>query len=76
MRAVKPEATAEATSTTARVPRSRRRAQYETQVYGWSSLEAILRAEGSFGESPDELFAAIFTLGAVGSRETTPCCRG
>jgi len=36
-------------------------------VYGWSSLEAILRAEGSFGESPDQLFAAIFTLGAVGS---------
>ena len=51
----------------ARVPRSARRAQHEAQVYGWSSLEAILRAEGSFGESPDELFAAIFTLGAVGS---------
>ena len=36
-------------------------------VFGWSSLEAVLRAEGRFGPAPDELFAFVFTLGAVGN---------
>ena len=29
-------------------------------VFGWSSLEAVLRAEGRFGPAPDELFAFVF----------------
>ena len=36
-------------------------------VFGWSSLEAVLRDEGKFGPAPDELFAFVFTLGAVGN---------
>lgn len=36
-------------------------------VFGWSSLEAVLRSEGRFGAAPDELFALVFTLGAVGN---------
>ena len=29
-------------------------------VYGWSSLEAILRSEGTFGESPDPVWKSKF----------------
>eukprot|EP00629_Pelagomonadales_sp_RCC1024_P006359 CAMPEP_0119270392 /NCGR_PEP_ID=MMETSP1329-20130426/7411_1 /TAXON_ID=114041 /ORGANISM="Genus nov. species nov., Strain RCC1024" /LENGTH=245 /DNA_ID=CAMNT_0007270411 /DNA_START=51 /DNA_END=785 /DNA_ORIENTATION=+ len=36
-------------------------------VFGWSSLEALLRAEGRFGPEPDRLFAMVFTCGAVGN---------
>ena len=37
-------------------------------VFGWSSLEAVLRAEGRFGPAPDELFAFVFRkLGEIRS---------
>jgi hypothetical protein len=42
-------------------------------VFGWSSLEAVLREEKTFGgeeddnNNPEKIFALVFTLGAVGN---------